>query len=203
MSSRSSSRKRGWFAGVSLVTAFLAGCATPLPRVSEPAANVQLASPEAVRGFYFSGRIGVQYDGQGFSGTLQWRHGGPADEILILSPLGQGVARIARDAQGVTLTTSDDKVYRAQDVESLTRQVLGWGLPLQGLQYWVLGLAAPGGEAGREFGENRRLARLHQDAWRIDYLGYRSVQGISLPGKMVMANDRIEVKLVIDKWRVE
>lgn len=189
--------------GLWALAALLSGCATPLPRLSEPVATTQFASPEAVRGFYFSGRIGVQYDGQGFSGMLQWHHGGPEDEILILSPLGQGVARITRDAQGVTLTTSDDQVYRAQDVESLTRQVLGWGLPLQGLQYWVLGLAAPDGEAGREFDEERRLSRLRQDAWRIDYLGYRSVQGISLPGKMVMANDRIEVKLVIDKWLVE
>lgn len=187
-----------------LLAALLAGCASPLPKVVEPVeAQRRLAAPESVQGFYLSGRIGVQYDGQGFSGSLQWRHGGAADEILILSPLGQGVARIIRNAQGVMLTTSDEQVYHARDAESLTRQELGWELPLQGLQYWVLGLAAPGSEAGREWDQEKRLSQLRQDHWRIDYLNYRSAQGLSLPGKIVMSNDRIEVKLVIDHWRVE
>lgn len=184
--------------------AALGGCAAPLPKVSEPpAAAQQLAGPEAVKGFYLSGRIGVHYDDQGFSGTLQWRHGPGGDEALILSPLGQGVARIVGNGDGVMLTTSDQKVFRARDEEELTQQVLGWALPLRGLRYWVRGLAVPGSEAERVLGPGHRLAQLRQDGWRIDYLDYSEAQGLQLPTRITMANGQVEVKLVIDRWSME
>lgn len=141
------------------------------------------------------------HNGESFSGSLRWRHSEEEDEIFLLSPLGQGVARIVRNPEGVFLETAEGQTYRAGDVESLTEEVLGWRLPARGLQYWVAGRAAPDSPSSSETGEGGLLRRLNQDGWRIDYLGYRLVQGIELPAKLEMAmNSRLEVRLVIDNW---
>jgi outer membrane lipoprotein LolB len=77
---------------------------------------------------------------------------------------------------------------------------LGWRLPLDGLRYWVLGVAAPGSAATPQRDADQHLVRLTQQGWRIDYLGYKRVDGTDLPGKIFLQRDEVEVKLVIDAW---
>src|SRR5258708_26215450 len=80
-----------------------------------------------------TGRIAARYGAESFSGNLAWRHAERNDEMLIPTPIGQGVARIVREGEAVTLTTAEPKEYRATDAETLTEQVLGFRLPLAGL----------------------------------------------------------------------
>ncbi len=178
------------------------GCAgLPVPPEKPEAASRAQAAVDAGGAFRLSGRIGVSHNGESFSGSLRWRHSAEDDEIFILSPLGQGVARISRNLAGASLETAEGRGYRAADVESLTEEVLGWRLPASGLQYWVAGRPAPEGPAEAELDDNLQLRRLHQDGWRIDYLGYRLVQGTLLPAKLEMAmGDHLRVRLVIDDW---
>jgi outer membrane lipoprotein LolB len=187
---------------VCAMPALLWGCAElPLPPPDELEAASRPQAAQAGIAFRLAGRIGVLHNGESFSGSLRWRHSVEEDEIFLLSPLGQGVARIVRNPEGVFLETAEGQTYRAGDVESLTEEVLGWRLPARGLQYWVAGRVAPDSPSSSETGEDRLLRRLNQDGWRIDYLGYRLVQGIELPAKLEMAmNSRLEVRLVIDNW---
>jgi outer membrane lipoprotein LolB len=188
---------------VCAIPALLWGCAVlPLPPPDElEAASRPQAAAQAGTAFRLAGRIGVLHNGESFSGSLRWRHSVEEDEIFLLSPLGQGVARIVRNPEGVFLETAEGQTYRAEDVESLTEEVLGWRLPARGLQYWVAGRVAPDSPSSSETGEDKLLRRLNQDGWRIDYLGYRLVQGIELPARLEMAmNSRLEVRLVIDNW---
>jgi len=143
----------------------------------------------------------VTHNGESFSGSLRWRHSAEEDDIFILSPLGQGIAHIVSNLDGVALQTADGQAYRGPDVESLTEEVLGWRLPARGLPYWVAGRAAPGAVAQRDLDDNLQLRHLKQDGWRIDYLDYRSVQGASLPSKLELTlGDRLRLRLVIDDW---
>src|SRR5207245_463644 len=77
--------------------------------------------------------------------------------MLITTPLGQGVARIVRDGDQVALTTAEPREYHAADVESLTQQVLGFRLPLDGLADWVRGRPSPD---------------LERRGWKIEYQEY-------------------------------
>lgn len=203
MPSRNSSRSRRW-GTAALAATLLSGCAE-LPVPPEPVSSQnRIASAEAVKSFQLSGRIAVKHDGQGFSGTLRWAHDARHDEVFLLSPLGQGVARIVRTPSEVTLTTSDEKTYRADSVDALTQEVLGWRLPLHSLEHWVLGLAAPESPARRDFGTDGQPSRLIQDGWQVDYPRYQAVQGVTLPAKLEIAHgDDLEVRLVIDRWVLE
>ena len=90
-----------------------------------------------------------------------------SDDLLLSDPFGQGVARIVRRDGLVNLTTSDQKVYQARDVEDLTEQVLGWRLPLAGLPDWVRGRAAAGAPAQTQRDSSQRLAELRQSGWLV------------------------------------
>lgn len=183
----------------------ISGCAgLPVPFDIKEAAEAPASQPAADSSgsFRLSGRIGVLHDGNSFSGSLRWSHDSENDEIFILSPLGQGVARIVRSPQGVMLETGEGRTYHAEDVESLTQEVLGWRLPARGLQYWVTGRAAPDMPGEGRISSDKLLINLDQDGWHIDYSRYRTVQGTPLPAKMEMLarDSQLEVRLVIDQW---
>ena len=113
------------------VLAALAGCATTRPAQILPASN------ESIVAFSLNGRVAVKLDDRGYTASLRWRHSATRDSLRLLSPIGSVVGEIEADSNGATLTTGDKKVYRSSDAQTLTREVLGWDLPLAGLRYWV------------------------------------------------------------------
>lgn len=170
--------------------ALLAGCAELPPQGPSGVPAVAATAPSD-QAFSLNGKLSVIYDGQGFFGNLRWRHALTDDDILLFTPLGQGVAQLVRNADGVTLTTADRKTYSAPDAESLTEQVLGWRLPLAGLPYWVRGFPAPGVYQLSEGG-------LHQWGWVIEW--ERNADG--MPTLTVMRRDNLEVKLAVSSWKM-
>lgn len=170
---------------VALVALLLAACATP--RFLSPAIDVE---------FELSGRIAVTYRDDAGSGNIAWRHAAGADEMLLTTPFGQGIARLARAGNEVTLTVQDGREFRAADAEALTEQVLGFRLPLLGLADWVRGRAAPGPAVARVDGEGR-LAHLEQSGWRIEYLEYTG----TLPSRLHLAYPGVQLRLAISAWK--
>lgn len=180
----------------------LGGCATPAPT---PAVGVTVAPVASkaplIRQFSLNGRVAVRYEEQGFSANLRWQHAPETDDLLILNPLGQGIAQITRDANGVSLQTSDRRQLQAADAEELTHQVLGWRLPLKGLGYWAVAAPAPGEVSNVQHDAQGRLASFLQDGWRVTYSNYQSVDGFMLPARIGLERPNLEIKLVIDAWQ--
>jgi outer membrane lipoprotein LolB len=184
----------------------LAGCATleqqPQATVAPEFYQQHLASLSAIQGFSIDGRIGVQTDGKGFSGSMHWQHSVQGDHIALFSPLGSQVASISTTPEGVTLTASDGKAYHAQDAASLTQQNLGWSLPMKGLPDWVLGRPTNGMAELTQWDETGNLVRLKQDGWDIEYAQYSAVNGYQLPGKVTLRSLKVNLKLIIEQWRM-
>ncbi len=179
----------------------LGACAAPPPKtVSTPLSRAQSLEAAQRNGFQLSGRVAVKYDEKNFSSSVRWVHNGSDDDIWILAPLGSGVARIVQDAGGICLTTNDQKTYRAHDAESLTHEVLGWSLPLSGLQYWILGIAAPQSAAQEQRDAQQRLERLNQNSWEIAYLRYKPEQESGMPARIMLRRGDLQISLIIDDW---
>jgi len=146
--------------------------------------------------FELSGRIAARYRDDAGSGGIAWRHGARADEMLLTSPLGQGIARLVRTGDEVVLTTQDGREFRATDAEALTEQVLGFRVPLLGLADWVRGRAAPA-PAQRQLDAAGRLAWLEQSGWRIEYLEYRGDR----PSRLRLTYPGLELRLAVSEWK--
>jgi len=172
----------------------LSGCATAPVAVQRPA---QADAP-----FAFNGRVSVKQVEQRDSAGLRWVHRASEDEILLLAPLGQTVARIHRDMHESTLDASG-KHYAAQDMEGLMQQVLGWRLPLAGLRYWITAMPAPVGEAQTEHDQNGQVSILRQQGWEIRYTRYAAKTPDALPLRLSLKRDGMEVTLLIDEWEAQ
>ena len=175
---------------VAAVALLLAACAAP-PRFSLPVQGAE---------FEIAGRIAVRYRDDAGSGNIAWRHGTQFDEMLLTTPFGQGIARIARAGAEITLTTQDGREFRAADAESLTEQVLGFRVPLVGLADWVRGRAAskPAPEPALERRDAAgRLDELEQSGWKIRYLEYADAR----PSRLTLNYPGLELRLAISEWK--
>lgn len=177
-----------------LLTLLLTGCAAAPVAVQRP--------PQADAPFAFNGRVAVRQGEQRDSAGMRWVHSAAADDILLLAPLGQTMARIRRDDGEATLEASG-KHYTAQDMESLMQQVLGWQLPLSGLRYWVTALPSPDGESRIERDANGHVSLLRQQGWEISYTRYAAESGDALPLRLKLQREGMEVLLLIDEWEVQ
>lgn len=168
-----------------VVLVLIAGCA-----------QLQTKVPQDVE-FDLSGRLAARYGKDGFTGNIAWRHARSADEMLITSTLGAGVARIVRDGDSVVLTTAEPREYRARDAEALTEEVLGFRLPLAGLADWVRGRPSNEAQAKAERDAEGRLRSLEERGWKIDYQEYAG----KLPSRMRLTYPDIELRLAISEWK--
>lgn len=155
--------------------------------------------------FELNGRIGVRNGDQGMSGLLRWVHTPDTDRLWFSSPLGSGVAMLARDATGVELLAGHDPPRRAASAAELTRAALGWDLPLTGLEHWILAQPAPGSRAQRLERDpaSGRVTRLVQDGWTIEYRRYQDTDWGALPGLIYLEYGDLQIRLVVDRWQVQ
>ena len=169
---------------------------------TEPVAAAQIVP---VADFNLLGRIAIQDQDQRFSGSFRWQHLAISDEILLFTPLGQAVAEITKDHDGVRLITSKLEAFYANDVESLTEEVLGWRLPLDGLQYWIQGTHSPATAAEKDLDNKDQVVAIRQDGWKIHYSSYTPAQlnQIPLPRVLDLIYTNLRIRLVVDDWKVE
>jgi outer membrane lipoprotein LolB len=137
----------------------------------------------------------VRHAKESGSARIFWRHSGDADEMILTSPIGQGIARITREGERYRLVTGDNREFDASDAESLTEQALGWRLPLSGLSDWVQGRAVTDGgpDSSGAVGEGKEL---RQEGWTVAYEEYRDGK----PFRMKLSRDDIEIRLIVDQW---
>lgn len=181
-----------------LILILLSGCAqTPPKGVEQPQ-----TSPSR---FQIEGRVSVKTGEQSFSGGIRWKHDPDHDEILLSSPLGQGVAELRQEGGQVTLKNAEGRVYVAANGEELLAALLGVRLPLDGMVHWLAAQPRPGSLYELERNGEGRVARLTQDGWRLEYGRYEIHDGRWLPGRIFArrGDEALEFRLVVDSWQAE
>jgi outer membrane lipoprotein LolB len=164
--------------------------------------RAHLTQIASIRDFKIEGRLGVQSDKQGISGTVHWHHLKVSDEMNLYSPLGGKIAEILNDNNGVTLTTSNNQVFKAQDPEALTESTLGWRLPITKLSDWIVGRPANGAISNVKWDDDGKLKKFNQEGWEISYLEYKESNQVVLPSKMNIRNSKLNLRLIIDRWEL-
>lgn len=134
------------------------------------------------------------------NGKVFWDQADGDTKIQLFGPLGVG--SVTLDVRpGIASMQQGKKKYSAPNSDELMLKVLGWKMPLESLNYWLYGLAAPDQKARYRSGEKGEIVELSQSGWVIRFKQYRQVDGFSLlmPRKIFAthAETETDVRLVV------
>lgn len=198
------------------LTSILSSCAShKSPQTSElPPATPGLSAEAAweqnqaklsnVHSWRSEGRIAVTKSHKGDSASFVWQQFPEQFHLRLFGPFGSGAMELEGTLNGPNkqvVMRQGNKVSYAPTAEDLLYQKVRWHLPVSGLTYWVKGIPVPNQPI--EYSElypNGSLKTLTQSGWTIHYAKYEPFQNLSLPTKMHLMNNQLEVKLVIRSW---
>lgn len=155
----------------------------------------------SIDGWQISGKIGIRAPKDSGSATLFWLQRQGYFDIRLAGPLAVGSARISGRSNDVVLDLSTEGSFRSDSAEDLLEQGLGWRLPLTQLFWWVRGLPAPDSRSKISLDTDSQLNRLEQDGWQIQYLSYMQQDGYTLPERIKLQGQNLQVTLVIKDWQ--
>lgn len=172
-----------------LLLSMLAGC-SGFPVTGGAQSSAPLGPPSA--SFDISGRLALKQANRVDHLRFDWQHAPGSDSLTLTAPLGQGVARLVRNAAGASLKLADGREIAARDWQTLAHEVFGGELPLDELPEWLRG-ARPARQAVI-------------DGWWVQVAdaviatcAVPCRQSRLLPRILEASRDEVSVRLVIDE----
>ena len=161
----------------------------------------------------FDGRIAVNYQKNGapesITAPFTWRQSAQQIDVSLSSPTGQTMAKISITPSSATLIQTDGVPRTAANIDSLTRQTLGWALPVSGLREWLQGYAI--GADGKRFAasptNNEVITR---DGWHLQFVSWQAPQAgqganshpqprrIDATRSATATTDELAIRIVLD-----
>jgi outer membrane lipoprotein LolB len=142
----------------------------------------------------FEGRLALTGKSDSWSASINWGHRPDDEKIKLSGPLGQGATVIQLSGDLVTIDRGHDQVQSSTQPEEFINQQLGMFVPVHSLRYWVIGLPEP----TSAFVET--ATGFKQAGWFIEYKQMQFVDEQSMPRKIMVTNERVKLKLIIDQW---
>lgn len=156
---------------------------------------------EPLDAWQINGKLGIRSTQESGSAFLFWLQRQDYFDIRLSGPLGQGSTRLTGRQGAVSLEIANRGTFQASSAEELMQQQLGWSLPVENLLWWVRGLPAPYSKSRVQLDSASLLARLEQDHWQIEYLSYRTENGVQLPERIKLNGADLNITLVIKEWQ--
>lgn len=196
-----------------LAALLLAGCASLAPPPPPPAAS-RVAGPTYLDAIELGGRLSLRYQQNGkdeaVHGSFTWDQAPQRTELILLSPLGQTIARLDITPLAASLTQANQPPRVATDVDALASQTLGWPLPVAGMRDWLQGFVlAPGGQ--RQAVPRTPGATVRSNGWRIEYADWdHNGSGAAHPRRIDLERSGagaadsagpVTIRILIDSWQ--
>jgi outer membrane lipoprotein LolB len=132
------------------------------------------------------GRISLRQGERRDHLRFRWEHTAGSDVVLLMSPLGQGLAELTRDKDGARLTQPNQATITAETLSQLAQRVFGAPLPLEAMADWLRG-ARP--ELSGEV-----------EGWRVVISDTSAYRERRLLREMEARREDVEFKLIVDDW---
>lgn len=140
--------------------------------------------------FTAEGRLAVKMEGKGSYANFDWTYQNQVQTINVNTPLGNTVGQLCQDKQGVLAVDNKGQVYHAQTAEQLSRQLLGFELPVQYLHIWADGKRVAAAPYQLLSG-----GRLQQFDWTIS----RTLNQAGHTRVLLLESAKLSVRLIFDE----
>lgn len=183
------------------LTLLVAGCRSlPAPITPSESWEVRRAALQGLEHFQIKGRVAVAAGQDGFTASMHWVQDGGESRVSLDGPLGVGGVRVTSNGTRLSVINSRAERLDSEAAHAELKTRLGFDAPLASLRYWILGVPDPAGVATEVVDAERRLTRLEQNGWQIDYTDYVVVKGEWLPGRITLQTADVRVRLIVDHW---
>jgi len=169
-----------------LAAMLVTACSPRVVLVDHPASlwDVQVRKLQNIDSWQIKARMAVRSQRKGGQATVLWKRRQTRHDLDLYGPFGSGRLRLQQDTDQATLVDSKKHHYTDRNLQRLLYRRVGWQVPFSSLQYWIVGLSAPGKSEKAQWDEQGRLRSLQQNGWQIQYSDYRTVDQYSLPGRL-------------------
>ena len=151
----------------------------------------------------FSGAVGVNMSGKGQSARVVWERYPDKYQIDLFGPFGIGGIKIKYQNNIYEFIDANGDIYKDKFPDKLLEKVAGFGLPLSGSDYWILGVVMPNIKPEyQKLNQYGALEKLSQNGWDITYNNYKVFNGVLMPVNITFYNSLkdLRIKLVIKRW---
>ncbi len=155
-----------------LCAALLGGCASVAPGAGGNSASISPYRPN----FDTAGRLSVNYKHNGtpesLSGKFTWAQTPSRLDVTLSSPMAT-IATITVTPTSATLVQADKAPRVAPDLDALSREALGWALPVSGLRDWLQGYATAA-DGSRFVASSSASTVTTRDGWRLRFVSWQN-----------------------------
>ncbi|MDF1759452.1 MAG: lipoprotein insertase outer membrane protein LolB [Coxiellaceae bacterium] len=185
----------------------LSGCVslTP-PTLSKQQTDYKKSAPltrqqklRALKSWNISGAVSVKQPQRSFIARYTWRQNNGHYTIGIHSNLDLASVKLVGSRSRVTLSSSDGKVVKSNNLNALMQQQLGWRLPVNNLTYWIRSLPAPGSN-NTQYNKLGQTKKIQQSGWTVTYSRYQRINGLELPTLMNVSGRDLQLRIVVKQW---
>lgn len=181
----------------------LTGCQSTPTRSDKVSAPLVQDEQAYLRSWEARGKISLQKGDERTNASYRWRQLKDNYIIHLHGPFGQGATWLRRTTKGVTIENAEVGILGAATAEDLMQQMVGWQVPVSGLQYWITGMAVPGIPAEITAVDEDGLATaITQQGWTIEFGKRKNIKGRPTPTKIVASRDDIRVTVIVKDWEV-
>jgi outer membrane lipoprotein LolB len=154
----------------------------------QPQADPAFVLGPALQNVSAEGRISLRQGERRDHLRFRWEHAPGSDVVLLMSPLGQGLAELTRDKDGARLTQPNQAPITADTLPQLAQRVLGAPLPLEAMADWLRGA--------------RPYLSGEVDGWRVVISETSAFRQRRLLRVLEARREDVEFKLIVDDWDV-
>ena len=130
------------------------------------------------------GRLAAKIDRDGGSASFIWHRQGDNHSIELYGPLGSGRIFL-KQSQGKASLIDNSTEFFGKDLEDVLFQRVGWLIPFDKLQQWLVGRPQLDAISDQHY-EQDRLVKFVQAGWQVSYDKFEILSGINSPSKITL-----------------
>ena len=153
------------------------------------------------------GRLNIRSNTGSETININWQQTQTDYAINLSGTLGLGAVQITGGAEGIIVEKAGEAPLRAQSLEAVTTEMLGYAFPASELMYWIRGMPKPDREVRTQRNPQGLTSTLsQQDAngqnWELEYDRYREVENVFLPGRILLERGPYLLTFIISSWEI-
>lgn len=180
-----------------LLALMLTSCATTRHTVLESPGKIYDLHHQPY--FELQGKMSFSDGSEGGSGQVRWEKSEQQIQVVLKAPLSSKSWTLVSNTLGATMEDSAGGVYHSLSAADLLSDQVGWPVPWEALQHWIIGVPTESGQL--EWDADQQGYTVVDQGWVIKYSRLNMYDTAVLPHKIIARKHPYSIKLSVKSWQ--